>query len=970
MSSPGTESVETHAPPPEIDGEVRRDSVSRQLYSTDASIYEVHPKWVLIPFHTGDVRRIVEWALENGVTLVPRGGGTSLSGQSIGEGAIVDFSKHLDQILDWNPEQRTVRIEPGVVLDELNQQLREKHGAVFGPDVATSSRANIGGMIGNNSAGAHSIRFGHTSEHVASLRCLLSNGEEVEFRPVPREKARDIARGDGLEAQLYREIPPLIEQHADEIRRRYPETRRNSSGYGLNRFLDRLDEGVVDFSELICGSEGTLATVLEATLQTVPSPEHTGLLVLHCNSVLEAMKANQRMVPEDPYALELVDDMVLKLARESGEISRMLEWVEGEPDALLIVEATGESHGDLKRRLNQLESTLRGEGFSGAIVRALEPEQQEKVWKVRKAGLPLLMGLPGNRKPTAFVEDTVVKPERLYEYVKRFQKLVADHGTRAAFFGHSSVGCLHIRPLINLKSGDDVRKMRELAEDAVELVMEFNGAISGEHGVGRARSEWLEKMYGPTVVKLFRRVKRTFDPDGMFNPGNVVDPQPMNENLRYGPDYETRPFDTVQDFSAQGGFTELVELCNGNAACRKKTNGTMCPSYMVTREEEHSTRGRANALRGLLDGDLDREALTDGRLEDVMDLCISCKACKSECPSNVDMAPLKEEVMHQIHQSRGASPRDRFFAGVGPMARTAAPLAPVAHLLGKVPGVKPLAKRLLGVASQRNLPALSPRPFPFDQYPDTLNGQSNPVVLYVDTFNGYMDPDIARSACSVLQRLGYDPIVPRTACCGRPMMSKGFLERAQEQVRKNVRRLSPFAREQIPIVGLEPSCVSVLTDDIRRYAPGSDAEAIAEQATLFSDFVESGWAHHSPPDLEPTEDPLLLHGHCHQKALLGTSSLESLMNRSSTGPVHLIDSGCCGMAGSFGFEEEHFEHSRAMADRRLIPAVEEAAEGTRIVAEGTSCRQQIEELSGREAVHPAVLLDRLTEGSGDVDPEN
>ncbi|MFB6355673.1 MAG: FAD-binding and (Fe-S)-binding domain-containing protein [bacterium] len=971
--------MESSVSPPSIDGEIRQDDLSSQLYSTDASIYKVHPNWVCIPRNTSDLSRVVEWCSQHDIRLTPRGSGTSLSGQAIGQGAVVDCSRHLDDVRNFDAHSETVTVQPGVILDHLNDHLG-KHGYQFGPDVATSSRANLGGMIGNNSAGAHSIRYGHTSGHVEALRCVLSNGEQVEFKPVPIERADEIAEGDTLEAQLYDVIPELVRNHAREIKDKFPDIQRNSAGYPLDRFLDQLEEGYVDFTQLVCGSEGTLAVVKEADLNVVKAPHDRALLVLHCDTVLEAMRANKRVVREDPYAVELIDDMILELARESLEMSRKLEWVEGEPSALLVVELAEYPGGDpLQERLQHMESILRDE-FKGPVIRAVEPHEQEQVWAVRKAGLPLLLGLPGNRKPTTFIEDTAVEPERLAEYVKEFQELVADHDTRAAFYGHSSVGCLHIRPLINLKDGQDVENMRDLARDAVDLVMEYNGTITGEHGAGRARSEWLERMYGSTIVELFCGIKETFDPGGILNPGNVVDSQRMTENLRFGDDYSTQEFETVQDFSGVDGFDNLVELCNGNGACRKEESGTMCPSYMVTSEEKDSTRGRANALRGLIDGDLDPDSLTDGTMEEVMDLCISCKGCKSECPTGVDMAPLKEEVMHKVNQEKGSSIRDRMFANIGPLARFSSTFQPFFSWMQKLPGAETITKSLLGIAPERSLPQFSSNPFSFKTNGSAKPGNENstmspptsdskretrePVVLYVDTFNGYIDSDIARSAYELLDSIGYDVITPETPCCGRPMMSKGYLDRAKQKVRENIDVLYSYARKDIPIIGLEPSCVSTFTDDYPRYSPGKKSETLAQQTQLFSSFLSERVDEHSfqdsqrsTPNLDLKAD-VLIHGHCHQKALYGTTDLERLFERLTSGDVSVIDSGCCGMAGSFGFEAEHYEDSKAMGERKLIPAVERSDENTVIIAEGTSCRQQISELSNQKAFHPANFINR------------
>ncbi len=944
-------------------GTYRTDRLTRQLYSTDASIYQVQPDGVSFPHRPEDLRNLVDFARSRGESITIRGGGTSLSGQAIGEGIVVDCSRHLTDVLDLDPENRTVRVQPGVVLEQLNKLLASRD-LMFGPDVAPDSRATLGGMIGNNSAGAHSIRYGHTSEHIKRLTCVLSNGERVRFHPVPRSEADARASGNSLEARLYRTVPSLVEDHAEVIRERFPDLPRNVAGYGLDRFLDRLEKGYVDFAQLVAGSEGTLALTESATLGVVPEPEVSVLGVLHCDSLREALKANRILVEEQPHALELIDRKIIELARDSLEYARKLRWVEGDPRALLVVEETGNSREEALDRIRSHRENLSEAGVSGTFLEAVDPDLQADVWAVRKAGLPLLLGLPGNRKPTTFVEDTVVGTDRLDDYVDRFQDLVAEHGTEAAFYGHASVGCLHIRPLVDLKDEQDIGNMRDLARDAVDLVAEFGGSVSGEHGDGLARSEWLRRYYGEEIVGLFRRIKQAFDPEGIFNPGKIVDPPRMDENLRFGSTYRVDVPDTVQDLSDQGGFQELVELCNGNGACRKEESGTMCPSYMATREEVHSTRGRANALRGLISGDLPPDSLTDGTMEEVMELCISCKACKSECPSNVDMAPLKEEIKHKINRENGVSLRDRLFGLIGPTARRLAGYQPLVSWLQTLPGIDLLAKRILGIAPARDLPAFSSRPFRpgTEERPGRTGSDEKPngrVVLYVDTFSGYIESDLGRSAHRLLANLGYEVVVPETPCCGRPMMSKGMLERAQEQVEANLEVLYPYADQNLPIVGLEPSCVSALTDDFPRYAPGHRADSVAERAELLSSFLARNEAF-SPSD--PSDRNVLIHGHCHQKALWGTDPLRELMDELTTGDVSVIDSGCCGMAGSFGFEKEHYDHSEAMAQRRLVPEVVSAGPDTVVVAEGTSCRQQIAHFTGREALHPVEALDIFTKG--------
>jgi FAD/FMN-containing dehydrogenase/Fe-S oxidoreductase len=950
------QAVDASVPPPDIDGVVRTDSVTKQLYSTDASIYKIRPNYVIFPFNRKDVITVHRWSQRHSVPLTPRGGGTSLSGQSIGQGAVIDYSKHFDQILEWDSENERVRVQPGLVLEHLNKALAE-HGYQFGPDVATANRATIGGMIGNNSAGAHSIRHGHTADHVHSLDCVLANGETVTFEPLSMAEAERRGEQSNLEGRLYRTLPERIQQSRKKIMSEYPELMRNVSGYALDRFLDQLDDGVVDFTQLICGSEGTLGTVIEAELDVVPAVERTGLVVLECDSLQDALSANREAIKGNPLAVELLDSKLLELAQNSIEFSRYLDWIEGDPEAVLIVETElSEKDTSTEGGNEYYRQLFRDSGFQGPIHSVRDDSLQQKIWKVRKSGLPLLLGIPGDKKPTTFVEDTAVDPDRLVDYVTEFQELVADHDTEAAFYGHSSVGCLHIRPLINLKSNDGPTRMRDLARDVVDLVEKYNGALSGEHGDGKSRSEWLESYYGDYLTNLFEVVKDTFDSDHRLNPGNIVDPQRMDKNLRFGSDYDTSSLETVQDFSEQGGATEIIERCNGSGVCRKENDGTMCPSYMVTEEEKHSTRGRANVLRGLIDGDLDSSAMTDGRLESVMELCISCKACKSECPSEVDMAPLNEEVQHKINTAEGTDLRSQFFAEIGRTVRRLASFQPLPAAIMSIPGMERLVKSSLDISPQRNLPSIAGNPFNVSKYPDDPTSVDNPVVLYVDTFSGYVEPDLARRSISLLKRLGYDPIVPDVPCCGRTLMSKGFLDKAQYQAQKTVDTLMPFAEKNLPILVLEPSCHSVLTDDLSRYVPGDTAEKIGESSVLISTFLVNNMETlNETTNVRPNTD-ILVHGHCHQKALVGSMDLVRLLDEFNQGEVEFVDSGCCGMAGSFGFEREHYSHSKKMANRKLVPAIKRSNSAKTVVAPGISCRQQINHFTDVSFKHPVEFL--------------
>jgi FAD/FMN-containing dehydrogenase/Fe-S oxidoreductase len=939
-----------------VAGEVRFDAMTKVLYSTDASIYEIEPLGVVIPRHKDDVIATIQIAGRHGVPVLPRGGGTSLAGQSCGRAVHLDMSKHLTRVLEVNHEERWARIEPGVVLDELNAHLRPS-GLMFAPDVSTSNRANVGGMIGNNSAGARSILYGKTIDHVLELAVILSSGEEIRARALTAGELAAKLEGGGLEAQVIRVLRDLAERHRDEIQARYPKIMRRVGGYNLDEFVTGRP---FNLAKILVGSEGTLAATVEAKVNLVPRPKMTALVVAHFRTLLEAMEATTAILACDPSAIELVDKTILDLTKSSLEYSRRMTFVEGDPAALLLVEFYGASPEELRGKVEALEARLRRLGLTTPIVRALEAEAQQNIWRVRKAGLGLLLGMKGDKKPIAFVEDTAVPPERLAEYVRRFDAIVRAHDTTAAYYAHASVGCLHIRPIIDLKQEPEVEKMRSIAEQISDLVLEFGGAMSAEHGDGLARSCWNEKMFGPTLYKAFQEVKGAFDPHGMMNPGKIVNAPPMTENLRYGPHYRARQVRTYFSFGREGGFDRAVELCNGAGVCKKKLEGTMCPSYMVTREEEHSTRGRANALRAALSGHLPAEALTSHRMYEVLDLCLECKGCKAECPSNVDMAKLKYEFLAHYYAAHGTPLRARLFGHIAALSRLGCALAPVSNwMLASAPARFAL-ERLVGVDRRRRLPPFA-RPT-FAQWFAARNGaapkgERKEVVLFNDTFMTYNYPEIGRAAVALLEAAGFTVLLAEKRCCGRPMISKGMVEQARANARYNLEQLSPYAEAGVPIVGCEPSCLLTFRDEYPDLLEDPRAERLARHVFLIEEFLlglhERG---ELPLTFRPTAREILFHGHCHQKALVGSAPSLKVLRLLPGARVTEVDSGCCGMAGSFGYEREHYDISQAIGARRLFPAVQAAGPETEIVAAGISCRQQIAHASGRRARHLVEVL--------------
>ena len=936
-----------------VEGAVRFDKMTRLLYATDASIYQIEPIGVVLPRHAGDVQAVIEVANRFNVPILPRGGGTSLAGQTVGHAVVLDFSRYMNQILEVNREERWCRVQPGVVQDELNASVGPL-GLLFGPDTSTSNRATLGGMLGNNSAGAHSIAYGLTVDHVLELTVLLSDGSEVVFKDLNPAALEAKCRQDGLEGQIYRMISRLVVEHRDEILARYPKILRRVSGYNLDQFVK---DKPFNLARLAVGSEGTLAALVEAKMRLVPRPPATALDVIHFETLDEALEASPRIIETGPYAVELTDKMILDLARGNLEQSKRMGFVQGDPAAILIVEYAGESEREVKARVEALE-TLRARGRMGyASAVTYAPEEQQSIWKLRKAGLGLLLGMKGEGKPIAFVEDTAVDPATLPEFMRRFREILTRHGAEAGYYGHCSVGCLHIRPLINLKEERGVQQMKAIAEEITELVMAFGGALSGEHGDGLARSGFNQRLYGPRLYEAFRQVKRAFDPKNLMNPGKIVDAPPMTENLRYGPGYRTWAPDTLLDFSDQGGFAAAVEMCNGIGVCRKQLDGTMCPSYMATMDEEHSTRGRANALRAVLSGQVPKRDLTSTRLYEVMDLCLECKACKAECPSNVDMAKLKYEFLAHYHDANGLPLRNRLFGRIERLNRAGSLLAPLSNWVANSRLNRWLLERAAGIERRRPLPHFASRSFlrwwKHHQPPSAAPRGS--VVLFHDTFNTYNTPHVLIAATELLERAGYRVLLGDKQCCGRPLISKGMLREAKTHARWNVERLAQFARDGLWIVGLEPSCLLTLRDEYVDLLRSDEARIVAKQSVLLEEFLQRERDRGLALRFRRDGKRALLHGHCHQKALVGTAPTVAAL-RWAGYEVEEVDAGCCGMAGSFGFEREHYEISVAIASRRLIPAVKALAPEVHVVAPWISCRQQIGHLASRQARHPAELL--------------
>jgi len=949
---PGLEKKLRHV----VKGEVRFDAFTRGIFSTDASHYQVEPLGVVFPATAEDIQVVMEVAREENVPVLPRGAGTSQCGQTVGRAIVVDVSRHLNQIGGMHGDE--IEVEPGVVLDHLNARLRQRH-QWFPVDPSTGSRATLGGMAGNNSAGARSLRYGTMVDNISAIEVVLPDGrrlwlgsKESEEHYMPTELAF---------------LRSLYANHAAEIIQRTPKTMRNVAGYNLAS----LNPNQENLAQLLVGSEGTLAFFVRLRLKLSPLLRSRVLGICHFDGLLEALDTVQHIVKLNPTAVELVDQNILSLgARHPDFRSAMSDFVTGTPKALLLVEFSEELPGtDLGDKLNELEELLSELGHSNSVVRAETESLQSAAWSVRKAGLNIVMSMAGPRKPISFIEDCAVPLEHLSSYARHVDEIFSKHGVEGTWYAHASVGCLHVRPALNLRDPSDVRRMRAIAEETHEVVRRYGGTHSGEHGDGLLRSEFIKPMLGERMERIFGEVKETFDPHGLMNPGKIINPPRMDDPtlFKFQAENAEKKLPVVLDWSQDGGVLTALEQCNNNGACLKSDPGVMCPSYRVTQDERHSTRGRANALRLAVTGQLGATGLDSPEMAEAMSLCISCKGCKRECPTGIDMAALKLEWQYHQNRHSGVPIRTRLLGGLPRVAPWATQIGQLVNILGKLP----LGRRVLGLAPTRKLPQWHGSPWNDSELPPpaTVTGPAD-VILFVDTFTRWFEPEVPRAAKNLLEAGAWQTQTlqhpGRPLCCGRTYLSGGMLDEARRELRRVLDALAPAARAGTWIVGLEPSCIYTLRDEAPALLPGDDADVVAERAVLLEEFLDQEWAQgHTLPFKPLKRRRLKVHGHCHQKAFGTVNASVRMLERIPDLTVEEIPSGCCGMAGAFGYQAEHYDVSMAMAELDLLPAVRVTDETTEIVASGTSCRAQIRDGTGRTALHPAVLLQRALTERGD-----
>ncbi len=943
-------------------GELSVDDVTRAIYSTDASLYRMMPSAVVFPKQSEDVVQTIRTAAKFGIPILARGAGTSLAGQTVTSGVVVDCSRHMNRVLEVNAKQRWARVQPGIVLDNLNDFL-SFYQLFFPPDVATSSRATVGGMIGNNSAGSRSISYGKTVDHVIALKVVLATGEVLEFNAKSASELSELCARKDREGQVYKQVLEIVESNIREIRRRYPQVLRRVGGYNLDYLIESSD---FNLSQLLTGAEGTLGFVIEAKVNLVPIPKARAVAIPHFRTLVAALQSVEAILRHKPSAVEILDSHTIDLASQNPAVANLCrQFVRGRPRALLIVEFSGDDPAEIREKVELVagDQVLRRESYY--VHRCMSRGEQQSVWTVRKNALGVLLSMRGDAKPLPFIEDAAIPIPHLSAYIQQILKVCEDLERDVALYAHASVGVLHVRPILNLKQPEDVEILQKISQHSFDLVRQYGGAWSGEHGDGLVRSYKNREFFGDQLYEAFRAIKRIFDPAGLMNPGKVVDSPAMTQNLRIGPHYGTDFPETFFRFQEFGGFDRAIEMCTGVGHCRKTLEGTMCPSYMVTRDEEHSTRGRANALRSAIAGELGAGAFTSQRLYEVLDLCLECKACKSECPSNVDMARMKAEFLAHYYKQHGLPLGKRLVAKTRRLAELGSRFPSLFNGVNRSRLVRLVLEKLAGFDRRRILPPLAPTTLEAWHRKNVQPKPSRPrVVLLADTFTNFYEPQVGIAAIRVLEALGLSVELIASGCCGRPLISSGQLEEARKQGTEVYARLDQLVPDEVPIIVLEPSCLATFKDDLPDLVGNPETAAkVASRIQSLEEFLAgTDYSKRLRTLLEPDSHAILFHGHCQQKALFGTETTMNALRLLPETAVTQVDSGCCGMAGSFGYEKQHYALSKLIGSRRLFRAVDTAELDTTIVACGFSCRAQIRHFTKRQAQHLAeVLANRLSQ---------
>lgn len=959
-----------------IDGELQYDTVSKILYATDASDFREIPWAVVFPKHKQDIHHIIRFAHRYSIPIIPRGAGTSLAGQVVGQGLVVDISKYCNHLLEINTKERWVRVEPGIVRDDLNLLLKP-YGLFFAPETSTSNRCTIGGMVGNNSCGLHSLIYGSTREHLLEATVFTSDGEELQLKNISRTELQHILHSnEGKATHLYHSLQSLL-RSADtqnKIRENYPHANipRRNHGYAIDKLLDTVlccnaTENEVNLCQLLCGSEGTLAfaTELKLNLEPLP-PRYQALLCVHCKTLQETCEANIVALQHHPRAIELLDDNIIALAAANPEQKTNLFFVNGLPKTILITEFAAETSEELNHLLFSLEQDLRKHHLGYAYPQ-IQGRQMQQVWNLRKAGLGLLANQKGNFKTVSVIEDAAVAPEDLYNYLSDMETMLQGLGLSCVLHGHIATGELHLRPLLNLKRNDHVKLYAQVAHETAKLVKKHHGSLSGEHGDGRLRGHFISFMYGEEVYEILRSVKKTWDPKGIFNPGKIIDTPHLTESLRYAGLSDQLHIPSYHDFSTTGGFLCAIEHCSGSADCRKSitAGGGMCPTFRATGKEYMSTRGRANVMRELISRPQNKKSpFANEHIKNILEDCLSCKACKTECPSNVDMAKLKSEYLQHYYDQKGYPLRTLLTAFLPRWQKTGAIFPSLYNFVVDGPYVSTLLKKVLQFAPQRPLPRLGK--ITLRHYakhcPAPKHKNRGKIFLFADEFTNYIDVKIGVAAIELLHKLGYMVEIPRHKESGRTYISKGLLKKAKKTARYNVAALQPFISNETPLIGVEPSTILSFRDEYPDLLPEdrSTVEALGKNCLLIHEFLLREWNAGilSEQDFTPTPCTILLHPHCQSKAIAGITSVIDLFSHFKGVDIKITDEGCCGMAGAFGYEKKHYRLSRSIGEMQLFPVVRAAKDSDIICAEGTSCRSHIHHFTGKEVLHPVEILNR------------